>query len=76
MVTDLLGEIVESFVTVDDLYEPASDGKDDRCFVTRSYDATTHFETTVDDVFDVYKRIFGTALVLGKGPQDPAGSSV
>lgn len=72
--TDLLGEIVESFVAVDNLYEPKSSGREDRCYITKSYDATTHFETTVDDVLDVYKRIFGTDLILGKGP-DAAGSS-
>lgn len=72
--TNLLGDIVESFVAVDELFEPKSDGKTDQCFITKSYDATTHFETTVEDVFDVYKRIFGTDLILGKGP-DAAGSS-
>lgn len=72
--TDLLGHIVESFVAVDELYEPKTGGKEDSCFITRSYDATTHFESTVEDVFDVYKRIFGSDLVLGKGP-DAAGSS-
>lgn len=63
---ELLGDIVESFVAVDDLYQPYSDGNRDKCYITKSYDATTHFETTVDDVLDVYKRIFGTDLVLGK----------
>lgn len=75
--TELLGDVIESFLAVDDLYEPAANGKSDRCFITKSYDATTHFETTVDDVFDVYRRIFGTDLVLGKGPDagQAAGSS-
>lgn len=72
--TDLLGDIVESFVAVDELFEPKSNGRTDKCFITKTYDATTHFETTVEDVFGVYKRIFGTDLILGKGP-DTAGSS-
>ncbi len=29
-------------------------------FVSRSYDATTHFETTCDDIKDIYKRMTGT----------------
>lgn len=66
---ELLGDVIESFVAIDDLYEPKEDGKKNRCFVTKSYDATTHFETAVDDVFDVYKRIFGTDLILRKGPE-------
>ena len=28
-------------------------------FITKSYDPTTHFETTCLDVLDVYKRITG-----------------
>ncbi|KAA8497848.1 Rab GDP dissociation inhibitor alpha [Porphyridium purpureum] len=61
---DLLGPIIDSFLAVDDMYEPASSGQADQCFITRSYDATTHFETAVDDVCDVYQRIFGKALDL------------
>jgi Rab GDP dissociation inhibitor len=63
----LLGSILESFVVVEDLFEPKADGRDDQVFVSRSYDATTHFETTVDDVFDLYRRIFGKELVLTNG---------
>lgn len=72
----LLGDsVVDSFLSTDDLYEPLDDGRNDKAFITRSYDATTHFETTVDDVFDVYQRIFGKPLVLGDGPDASGGSS-
>lgn len=70
---DLLGDIVESFLSVDDLYEPSGDGRTDKVFVTRSYDATTHFESAVDDVFNVYERIFDKPLVLSSDPD--AGSA-
>jgi len=33
-------------------------------FLSSSYDATTHFETTVDDIMAIYKRITGTDLNL------------
>jgi len=62
----LLGPIYEKFVTVSPLYTPISDGKDDNVYVTRSYDATSHFETVVDDVHDVWKRVIGKDLVLKK----------
>lgn len=39
---------------------------DDNIFITKSYDATSHFETVVDDVKDVWKRIIGSDLVLKK----------
>lgn len=70
----LLGDVVESFVVVDDLFEPKHDGSSDKVFVTRSYDATTHFETAVDDVFDVYQRIYDKPLVLGSGPDGGSAS--
>lgn len=63
---NLLGQISEKFVTVSPLYTPTSSGKDDNIFVTRSYDATSHFETVVDDVHDVWRRVVGKDLELKK----------
>ena len=54
------------FVSVTPLYTPTSDGKHDNIFITRSYDATSHFETVVEDVQDVWKRVMGKDLVLKK----------
>jgi Rab GDP dissociation inhibitor len=59
------------FVSVSPLYEPTSSGKEDNIFITRSYDATSHFETVVEDVHDVWKRIVGTELVLKKRELEP-----
>lgn len=66
---DLLGHVLESFVVVNDILEPVNDGREDQVYISRSYDATTHFETTVDDVFDLYRRIFNQDLVLTDGAQ-------
>ena len=54
------------FVSVSSIYTPIADGRADNIFITRSYDATSHFETVVDDVHDVWKRIIGKDLVLKK----------
>lgn len=54
----LLGAIDQKFVSISDQYVPNDDGKSDNIFISRSYDATTHFETTCDDIIDLYKRIF------------------
>jgi len=62
----LLGPIHEKFVSVTPLHTPISDGKADNIFITKSYDATSHFETVVEDVQDVWKRIIGKDLVLKK----------
>lgn len=57
---------VYRFVSVTPLYTPTSSGQADQIFITRSYDATSHFETVVDDVQDVWKRVVGKDLVLKK----------
>jgi len=62
----LLGPIYEKFVSISPLYCPTSDGKADNIFITRSYDATSHFETVVDEVNDLWQRAVGTKLELKK----------
>ena len=63
---DLLGPIEQKFVTVSDLFEPVDDGKASQVFVTKSYDATTHFESTCEDILDVYERIIGERFDFSK----------
>lgn len=55
---ELLGAIDQKFFEVSDLFEQIGDGREDQIFVSRSYDATTHFETTCDDIVDLYERVF------------------
>ncbi|PBK77392.1 rab GTPase activator [Armillaria solidipes] len=62
----LLGPIHDKFVSITPLYTPTSSGQSDNIFITRSYDATSHFETVVEDVQDVWKRVVGSDLVLKK----------
>ncbi|XP_039271247.1 rab GDP dissociation inhibitor alpha-like [Styela clava] len=54
----LLGSIDQKFIRVSDIFAPINDNPDDNIFVTRSYDATTHFETTCDDIVDLYEKVF------------------
>jgi len=63
---NLLGPIYDKFVDITSLYTPTSSGQADNIFITRSYDATSHFETVVEDVQDVWKRVIGSDLVLKK----------
>ena len=46
------------------LYEPLESGVNDNIFISKSYDATSHFETTTDDVKDIYRRAEGHELVV------------
>jgi len=52
----LLGPVKQKFVTVSDYFEPVNDGTQSQIFISSSYDATTHFETTCLDVLDIFKR--------------------
>jgi len=65
---DTLGPVLERFVAVEDLLEPVDDGRKSGIFITKSYDATSHFETTCDDILDVYHRVTGEPLDLSKLP--------
>jgi Rab GDP dissociation inhibitor len=58
-------------VSVSPLYTPVSSGEADNIFITRSYDATSHFETVVEEVQDVWKRVVGKDLVLKKREPEP-----
>ncbi|GKT59109.1 GDP dissociation inhibitor [Colletotrichum tofieldiae] len=44
------------------IYEPTDDGTGDNVFVSKSYDASSHFESTTDDVKDIYRRATGEEL--------------
>lgn len=63
---DLLGPIKQKFVSFSDYYEPVDDGKDSKVFISKSYDATSHFETTCLDVLDIYKRATGEEFDFSK----------
>lgn len=63
---DLLGPVLETFISVNDIYEPVTDGKESQVFVSKSYDATTHFETTCNDVLDIFRRATGEDFDFSK----------
>uniref|UniRef100_A0A8C8JBC9 Rab GDP dissociation inhibitor n=1 Tax=Oncorhynchus tshawytscha TaxID=74940 RepID=A0A8C8JBC9_ONCTS len=57
---ELLEPIDQKFVSLSDLYEPTDDGTESQIFASSAYDATTHFETTCNDIKDIYKRMTGS----------------
>ncbi|XP_024028575.1 guanosine nucleotide diphosphate dissociation inhibitor At5g09550 [Morus notabilis] len=61
---DLLGPVDEIFFDMYDRFEPTNQNDADNCFISTSYDATTHFETTVQDVIAMYSKITGKDLDL------------
>ncbi|KAK4231301.1 GDP dissociation inhibitor [Podospora fimiseda] len=60
-----LGKIEEQFMGAPiPLYEPTEDGTASNIFISKSYDASSHFESTTDDVRDIYRRLAGEELVV------------
>ena len=51
---------------VTDSYEPTEDGTSSQLFISKTYDATSHFETTCVDVLDIFKRGTGEEFDFSK----------
>ncbi|KAK7825692.1 hypothetical protein U0070_012937 [Myodes glareolus] len=56
---ELLEPIEQKFVSISDLFVPKDLGSESQIFISRAYDATTHFETTCDGIKGIYKRMTG-----------------
>lgn len=66
----LLGDILDMFVSVSTLYEPVNDPTADNLWITSSYDATSHFESASEEILQIYERIVGEKLDLNIEPED------
>jgi len=55
---------------VKDIYEPVTDGKEDGLFISKGDDATSHYESSIDDVLEMYTRITNEKLDLTNLPVD------
>ena len=67
---DLLGPILEKFVSVSTMYEPLEDGRKTNLWITKSYDPSSHFEIASQDILDIYEKIVGEKLDLNIEPED------
>lgn len=50
------------------MLEPTDDGKTSHIYLTKSYDATSHFETVYEEIKEVYHRYAGKPLEIKKRP--------
>eukprot|EP00796_Vickermania_ingenoplastis_P002278 gene2278-1420_t len=55
----VIGSTLEKFISVSVLCEPLEDGKKSKCFISKSYDAATHFEQSAADILSLFDRIHG-----------------
>ena len=61
---DIIGEPLEIFDKVSDIYEPIDTSFKDNIFITTSFDPQSHFENDTDNVIDIYEKITGAKLDL------------
>jgi Rab GDP dissociation inhibitor len=66
----LLGPVKEMFTQISDLHEPTNDWAAENLHITKSYDATSHFETSDEEVLAIYERIVGEKFDLNIQPTD------
>uniref|UniRef100_A0A4W4HF29 Rab GDP dissociation inhibitor n=1 Tax=Electrophorus electricus TaxID=8005 RepID=A0A4W4HF29_ELEEL len=60
----LLEPVIQKFVSISNLMTPIDDGRRSQIFVSRSYDATTHFETECKDINDLLWRMTGSEFIF------------
>lgn len=58
------------FVQVSDIHEPTNDPAAENLYISKSYDATSHFETSSKDVLAMYEAITGERLNLDIEPPE------
>eukprot|EP00771_Trimastix_marina_P004058 gnl/Trimastix_PCT/789.p1 GENE.gnl/Trimastix_PCT/789~~gnl/Trimastix_PCT/789.p1 ORF type:complete len:505 (-),score=195.44 gnl/Trimastix_PCT/789:153-1625(-) len=68
----LIHPVEQTFYSVHDMLEPNDDGQQSKIFISKSYDAAGHFETTSKDVFRLFTAITGQQLDLSSRPRSEA----
>lgn len=66
----LLGPILKRFTSVTTTMAPVADGHADKCYISSSFDATSHFEEDCVDLLDLYKRVSGEDLDMNINPDN------
>lgn len=64
----LLEPIHKRFDNIVETFEPVADGTADKCFISSSYDASSHFETTCNDLLAIYQRVTGEDYLTAPAP--------
>jgi len=51
-----------TFMGISEIFEPLDNGSNNGIFISKSYDATSHFESVTEDIKDIYFRVTGKPL--------------
>lgn len=63
---ELLGPIKQKFFSVSDVFKAKDDGQQSQIFISQSFDPTSHFEETCEDVLQIYKKGTGDDFDFSK----------
>lgn len=66
---DVIGPVLEKFTSVSPMFVPLQDGTNDKIFISTSYDAESHFDSTCVDIMSIYKRVTGKDVDLSPPPK-------
>ena len=58
------------FVSVSEVFEAKESGADSNLWITSSYDATSHFESSSEEILQIYEKIVGEKLDLNIEPNE------
>lgn len=67
---ELLGPVLDMFVTVGTLQEPLESGAATGLWVSKSYDPSSHFEVASNDILEIYEKLSGEKLDLNIQPEE------
>jgi len=70
----LLNPAQEIFFDMYDVNVPNDNGIDSKCFISKGYDPTSHFESAITDVIEMYARITGKPLELKDKKEEGDGA--
>lgn len=66
---EIIGDVLDTFITISDEYIPTDTSFSDNVFVTKSFDALSHFEQDTNNVLELYKKMTGEDLDLENLPE-------
>jgi Rab GDP dissociation inhibitor len=66
----IIGDVLDTFITISDEYVPIDTSFSDNVFVTRSFDALSHFQYDTENVLEMYKKMTGEDLDLEHLPEN------
>ena len=67
---DLLGPILDIFVSVTTVFDPLESGANNNVWISKSYDPSSHFEVASEDILQIYEKLTGEKLDLNIEPDE------